>query len=600
LKTNKISNVLINNIYILKLIFKASPTRILFSVVITALKSFVNVLLNAVAMRQIINNIQQNASFSRILFLLVFMLMYQLVVLILESVYVEFYVPFSDKKIQRKIQLLVFDKAALVELECFENSDFYDRYVKAASQVNTCYYQVLTSLSDVISCVITLFSMSFVIFSIDYGVLIFALIPCAASLLFGNKLNKIKYDFFKESQVISRREKYVNRVFFLTDYAKEIRVYNIGKVLVKIFNESIENMKKLIKDKGKLIGGLEFILISSNDILSYFGAILYTSYKTISLKTMLYGDCVFIINSITSVSQSLRGIIETLLKFQNNSLYIENLRYFLEYKPRIIDKKGYKIKQFCDLEFKNVTFNYKGNKKNVLKDINLHIKAGEKIAVIGTNGSGKTTLTKLLLRLYDVTKGQILLNGKEISNYSLNEYRNLFSVIFQDYKLYPFNIAENIFMDEYLKEDQYSELLEHLNQAGMLDKVQKLPLEECTMVTREFNNDGILFSGGESQRVAIARCLAKDSKILILDEPTSSLDPISEQQILSHVMEENIEKTIIFISHRLSLTKLVDKIYLLEDGVIAESGTHSQLMKKNGKYANMWLKQSEKYKKEVI
>ncbi len=600
MKANKISNVLINNIYILKLIFKASPTRILFSVVITTLKSFVNVLLNAVAMRQIINNIQQNASFSRILFLLVFMLMYQLVVLILESVYVEFYVPFSDRKIQRKIQLLVFDKAALVELECFENSDFYDRYVKAVSQVNTCYYQVLTSLSDVISCVITLFSMSFVIFSIDYGVLIFALIPCAASLLLGNKLNKIKYDFFKESQVISRRGKYVNRVFFLTDYAKEIRLYNIGKVLVKIFNESIENMKKLIKDKGKLIGGLEFILISSNDILSYFGAILYTSYKTISLKTMLYGDCVFIINSITSVSQSLRGIIETLLKFQNNSLYIENLRCFLEYKPRIIDKKGCKIKQFCDLEFKNVTFNYKGNKKNVLKDINLHIKAGEKIAVIGTNGSGKTTLTKLLLRLYDVTKGQILLNGKEISNYSLNEYRNLFSVIFQDYKLYPFNIAENIFMDEYFKEEQYSELLEHLNQAGMLDKVQKLPLEECTMVTREFNNDGILFSGGESQRVAIARCLAKDSKILILDEPTSSLDPISEQQILSNVMEENIEKTIIFISHRLSLTKLVDKIYLLEDGVIAESGTHSQLMKKNGKYANMWLKQSEKYKKEVI
>ena len=229
-------------------------------------------------------------------------------------------------------------------------------------------------------------------------------------------------------------------------------------------------MKELIKRKGKLIGGLEFILISSNDILSYFGAILYTSYKTISKKTMLYGDCVFIINSITSVSQSLRGIIEILLKFQNNSLYIENLRYFLEYAPKIAENNGSKINHLVEFEFRNVTFKYTGQHRNALENININIKSGEKVAIIGTNGSGKTTLIKLLLHLYEPTYGQILLNGQEISSYSLNDYRNLFSVVFQDYKLYPFNIAENVFMNEYRKEGQHRILQQNLELVKLAKK----------------------------------------------------------------------------------------------------------------------------------
>lgn len=600
MSSSNIKNVIKNNFYVLKLIFKASPTRLFFSITITSLKSLVNVLFNAVVLRQIINGVQQSEGFFHLISPVVFIFIYQVIISILESIYFELYVPFSDKKIQRTIHLLLFEKAAAVDLECFENSDFYDKYVRAISQVNTCYNQVLTSLTDVVTCIITLFSMSFVIFSIDYGVLIFALIPCIVSLLFGNKLNTIKYDLYKESQVASRKGNYVNRVFFLTDYAKELRVYNIDKVLINIFNDSVIKMKELIKRKGKLIGGLEFILISSNDILSYFGAILYTSYKTISKKTMLYGDCVFIINSITSVSQSLRGIIEILLKFQNNSLYIENLRYFLEYAPKIAENNGSKINHLVEFEFRNVTFKYTGQHRNALENININIKSGEKVAIIGTNGSGKTTLIKLLLHLYEPTNGQILLNGQEISSYSLNDYRNLFSVVFQDYKLYPFNIAENVFMNEYRKEGQHRILQQNLELVKLAKKINILPSKEHSMVTREFDDNGVLFSGGEGQKIAVARCLAKNSEVLILDEPTSAIDPISEQQILNEVIKENKSKTMIFISHRLSVTKFVDKIYLLENGVITESGTHNQLIEKKGKYANMWLKQSEKYKKESI
>lgn len=588
-----------NNLYVLKLILRISPSRLFFSIIITLFRCFSTVFFNAVVIRKIINGIQQNVDSTSIVRLILFILIYQIILSVLEGLYTEIYIPFSNNKIHESLRLMVYKKATEVDLECFENSDFYDNYVRASSQVDVIFNKVITSICDVITCFVTFFSMSYVMFTIDLGVLVFAIIPCIATMLFGSKLNTVKYEFFKEKQNISRRSGYVRRTFYLKDYAKEIKMYNIDKVLKNIFANSLTEMKTLIKRKGKIIGLLEFVLISSNDVLSYFGAIIYTTYKTILLKTMLYGDCIFIINSITSVSLSLRGVIELLLNFQNNALYIENLRFFLEFKPKIQNDDGCIPNHLTDLVLQNVSFKYKGTEKNNLEDINLQIRAGERIAIVGSNGSGKTTLIKLLLRLYDPTSGNIFFNGKKISEYSLLKYRRLFATVFQDYRMYSINIAENIIMDEYSKNNVESKIRQSLECVDLLEKVDKLSLKELSTITREFDKDGVIFSGGEYQKLAIARIFASESEILILDEPTSSLDPISEEKILNRLIHENPNKTLIFISHRLSLAKLVDKIYLMKNGRIIESGTHNDLISQKGEYADMWVKQSKNYKKEI-
>jgi ATP-binding cassette subfamily B protein len=217
----------------------------------------------------------------------------------------------------------------------------------------------------------------------------------------------------------------------------------------------------------------------------------------------------------------------------------------------------------------------------------MRIKAGEKIALVGHNGAGKTTLVKLLLRFYDPDSGELYFNGKNIKDYNLESYRNLFGTVFQDFQIYSFSAMENILMDrscdEYRKD--VKEILELI----------KVSVDPDNALSKEFDKEGIVLSGGQSQKIAIARALIQDSPVLILDEPSSSLDPISEYEMNQYLFELAKDKTVIFISHRLSTTVMADRIYLLENGEIIEVGSHSELLNRNGKYADMFHKQAEKY-----
>lgn len=230
-----------------------------------------------------------------------------------------------------------------------------------------------------------------------------------------------------------------------------------------------------------------------------------------------------------------------------------------------------------------------------MKNINFSIHPGEKIAIVGYNGAGKTTLTKLLMRLYDVTDGEILLDSINIKEYSIKDYRDYFGAVFQDYKLFAGTVSENVMMD-IVKKSDVPIVLDSLNQSGFSEKLNSFPQKEETMLTREFDKKGTGLSGSEAQKVAIARVFAKNCKIVVLDEPSSALDPISEYNLYHSMLNAAKEKSVVFVSQRLSTTRIADKIYMFEKGEIIERGSHDELMELNGKYAQMFNLQAEKYR----
>ena len=281
-------------------------------------------------------------------------------------------------------------------------------------------------------------------------------------------------------------------------------------------------------------------------------------------------------------------------KFEQHGLYVEKIRTFQAFESNILGGEA-KLEEgtFQELSVENVSFAY-GKDADTLHDISLSIKAGEKIAIVGYNGAGKSTLIKLLLRLYDVQQGKVRLNGRDIKEYDRENYRSLFATVFQDYKIFAAAIADNVKMDV-ARETDRKEIEKALEQSGFAERLGFLSKGIDTPLTREFEEEGVNLSGGEAQKVAIARTFYKYCPIIILDEPSSALDPISEYQLNQAMLDVAKDKTVIFISHRLSSTVMADRIYMLEQGRIIEEGSHKELMEREGKYAQMFRMQAEKY-----
>ena len=313
----------------------------------------------------------------------------------------------------------------------------------------------------------------------------------------------------------------------------------------------------------------------------------------------------------------LTDLTERLTKYPKHSLYIEKYLEFMRFEPTIKNGRS-DIPEFESLEFRNVSFSYefsahpkyrfheddyiapkKEDGKDALKNINLKISKGDKIAIVGYNGAGKTTLIKLIMRLYDPTEGAILYNGIDIREFEPEAYRRRIGTVFQDFKIFATSIAENVMNGEFSVGDEET-VRSALESADFTEKLNSLEEGIHTHLTREFNDKGTNLSGGESQKVAISRVFAKDYPIVIMDEPSSALDPMAEYNLNQSILHNTEDKTVIFISHRLSTTRIADKIYMFDTGRLIEEGSHNELLEMNGKYAEMFRVQSEKYQENNL
>lgn len=394
--------------------------------------------------------------------------------------------------------------------------------------------------------------------------------------------------------------------------AKDIRLFSLQRWFSRIGDESLEGEKKITKSvagRGILIGFINALMVLLRDALAY--VILIGSY----LKgTIGVGDLVIFMAVIATFGNWLRGIVEYYSQVHLGILAAEDIGKFLELEEdtgvteisstekQVKDSlsKQEATKEAPSIEFQNVSFRYQEEAPNIVEDINLSIRPGERIAVVGINGAGKTTLIKLLCGLLKPTEGQILINGRTKKEIEAEKetYEGYFSAIFQDIHLMPLSIGTNISMEESGEWDE-KRLWNCIAQAGLTEKIESLPLKENTPFIRNVNEEAVEFSGGQVQKVLLARALYKDAPILILDEPTAALDPVAENELYVQYKDLTAGKTSFFISHRFASTRFCDRILLMENGRICEVGTHEELIEKNGKYASMFRVQSQYYQEGV-
>ncbi|MBQ7102135.1 MAG: ABC transporter ATP-binding protein, partial [Clostridia bacterium] len=332
------------------------------------------------------------------------------------------------------------------------------------------------------------------------------------------------------------------------------------------------------------------------EVIPVGGGFGYGCYRLIVLENLAVSDFSVLVAAITNCRNKLNQLAHYFTMQQKHCLWVQNLREFLDYEPKI---KGGEIipGEFESLEFRNVSFRYSEKKDYTLRNVSFKINKGESIAVVGHNGAGKTTLSKLMMRLYDVSEGEILYNGVNIKEYDLHRYREKFASVFQDYRIFAMTVAENVLIRE-VDESNVSVAQRALEMSGVADKIADLPDGINNILTKEFDENGASLSGGESQKVTIARMLAKQFDVAILDEPSSALDPVAESKMYDNLMQGTKGKTVVYISHRLSSATRSDNILVFADGELIEQGTHEALMAENGEYCRMFTLQASGYREE--
>lgn len=584
-----------NNGYMIGLIMKACPGVFVLGLISTILGAANSFLLNTYLYKYALNALQEGKELKTVLITLACMFSYSIIYEIFCCA-ADCYFELKHPVVESYIQNLLQKKASTVDLACFESSAFYDTYVKATGAATEWAYSVINNIMSVVWMMINVIAVGALIITIDPVFLLFAFLPFFCTLFVGKKRNRIRYDYNMRNKEVGRQKGYVRRTFYLRDFSKEMRLTEMWKVMFKRMHSSVSEMKEIVNKYGYKMMFFRYLFDFVFDVLVYTGTIILAAFKTLVLKNMLLGDCFVVINSITNVAGSINNIGNVFFRLDESSLYVDNLRDFLEYEVHIAeDENAPVVPSFQKLELKNMTFGYEGQEKPALSNVNLTVNVGEKIAIVGHNGAGKTTLIKLLQRLYDPNEGEILLNGENIKNYRLSSYRNLFGTVFQDYRLFAATVAENVMLRGDITDADRAVVKDALERAGIYDKIESLSNGVDSNVTREFDNEGAMFSGGEAQKISIARIFAGKQEIVIMDEPTSALDPIAEQEMYRNMFEACEGKTVIFISHRLSSATMADRVYMFENGEIIEQGTHSELLAMNAKYADMWHKQADTY-----
>lgn len=395
-----------------------------------------------------------------------------------------------------------------------------------------------------------------------------------------------------------QQREYGNRVFYLSDYAGELRLH--PQMKEKCRSEYAEENHK-IEEVNKKYGKSLFIYgLLREGIFARFvkEGVIWTMllYQMLVLRVLSGAQLVTSRSCIWRGSNYVEIVIVGLRTVAENSAYIYRIREFLQMEPTIVSEENESVPEGGgSLSVEHVDFGYLPGQQ-VLKDVTLSVEPGQKIALVGYNGSGKTTLVKLLLRLYDPDTGKICYHGEDVRNYQVMSYRRSIGSVFQDYKLYAATLKENVLMDveDGSREENY--LVEQaLYEAHFTLEDNRLSYQIETPLTTEFEKDGVNLSGGEAQKVAIARTLYRKQNLIIMDEPSSALDPLAEYRLNQELNEIAKDKTVIFISHRLSTVRDADCIYMMENGRIVETGTHEELLMQNGKYAAMWKVQAKLY-----
>ena len=458
----------------------------------------------------------------------------------------------------------------------------------------------ISSLADTISIMgaslVTLVMVIGILIRNDWRLIALVVLCNAVTIPCFNKIRELDIDNAQRGVPENRAFQYLCSVATDFRFAKDLRIYNGDKFFLEkaeITMDKIIHINHEYFTKHGLWNGLaqSIVQIQLTIIFIILGISLLTAKITVGSFTMLYGASNQLGRSINSIIQGYTDLIT--LSF-NLDPYYEFLNI-----EEIQEGEGFEasIKSPVSLTFENTSFKYPTAKEDTLKDISFSISSGETLAIVGKNGAGKTTIIKLLCRLYKPQKGRILINGVDIQSLSMEEYRKQLSIVFQDFKLLPIKLNENIIgkSKDLITEEETKDIWNRLEEVGIKSWIKKQSKQLESYITKVHDDKGLLPSGGQEQKIAITRALVRDGAIVILDEPTAALDPKSEEEVYENLIKLTEGKTSIFISHRLSSTRIADRIIVLDKGEIVEEGCHKELINYNGLYADMFNIQANQY-----
>ena len=487
---------------------------------------------------------------------------------------------------------VLFRKLESIDYDFHEQPDFLDNYTRALDNGAEKIYNVANNQMSVIKTIIRSIAVFAVIFSVHYLAIVYTLIVAFIDILLRRVRARLNYDRMTAMRPHMRKRWFIARTYFVKDAIPDLKTTDINDVMLEEHRKAINGQIKEHMHYGNRLF-----------VFDYIGSLLMFSIYPVILGIVSYGvlgirdaaSLAALTVAATSISNLVNSFNSVLTEIQIDALEAKVAFEVLDMDSLIEGKGGEEFTEEVEtLEVKNVTFAY--TDKDILKNISIKVRKGEKIAIVGSNGAGKTTLVKLLLRLYDPKSGEILINGKDYKSLDPKTLRKKVGAVFQNTEDYSVTVAENVLLRKMEFDGDSDKVIEALTFGDLNEYVKTLPDGINTSVSREFNKDGAVFSGGQRQKLAVSRGYAQNYDLFILDEPSSALDPIAEAKMYHNMLELGKDKTLIFISHRLSATANVDRIYLFEDGVVKEEGTHDELMNiPNGRYKEMFISQSEKY-----
>ncbi len=583
-----------NAAYALKLAAGISPAIVIHSFFLWLIGHGEWVFFDGVFMRVIVNGLDQNIGFDRIFrFILISGIVF--CVLRIYTGYIDNVVyPLETNRLFGGIYKKLYAKAKNVELRCYEDSDFYNRYTMAMDGAEAKITAVLRGVFGALVGSVAAVVVFYLMFEIDHYAILFIISPLIGNFIFGNLKNKYEYKRYQGWVPNDKVLNYVSRMMYLPDGAKEIRLSKVFELMRKQYAEATEKNVRVSIKYAFANCTLSFLRITFTFTVIFEGVMFYAIYRNRVTGSISLAQLTIMTSLMVAMTWILIRVFENIMEILKNGMFINNLRNFLDYEEKIPEDFDGVIpsKDFESLEFRNVSFSY-GEKKTI-DSLSFVIKKGETAALVGHNGAGKTTIIKLLLRLYDPDEGEILYNGRNIKEYNLKAYREIFATTFQDFQVFGMSVKENILMGRHYA-DEDAKVVGALKMAGVYDRIMALPEGLDTVMTKEFDENGAVLSGGETQKVAVARTFVRETPMKIFDEPSSALDPIAEYDLFKSILKEARDHTMLFISHRLSSVKDCDKVFMLEKGTLIEEGTHPDLIKANGKYAQMYKKQAMNY-----
>ena len=579
------------------LAFHISPSYIVFLIISTLVNSG-QILINVILPKFLIDELIGDKNPTRLIYLGLSIVAANLFFALLSNT-TKRIMDVKNIYVRDKMSQAMANKIMNVEYSYLENPYYLDLKERAVFALNSqsSMERLINNVALFLKSFVTVAGLAALMITLSWILVVLLVLVVVVSIFIYKFFMNYQMNFFQEIIPVNRKYGYYVGIGFNDKPQKDIRLFGMNKMLtdrVTMYNEEINTWFSAYYKKQGFFLGLYGVMNDLQAALAYGYVALRVLTNTLGPRIGL-GSFTMYVNAAINFSRSTTELGNSLIDIVQTLGYLDPFMEFMSLPNE--GKAGGNVifnGNIDSIEFRNVCFSYPNSEKEVLHNISFHIQKGEKISIVGLNGAGKTTLVKLICRLYQPTFGEILINGHSIFDYDYESYMKQIAAVFQDYKLFAFSIEENITCNEINSDDKTMEIIKEV---GLEDKINNLPNGLSSMFGKSYDENGIEMSGGESQKVAIARALYKEASLIILDEPTSALDPLAEADIYENFNSLVGNKTAIYISHRMSSSIFCDKILIIDDGKVSDYDSHTNLLdKKDSLYAKLFNSQAMNYK----